>query len=806
MSDPISNSFAIVNTTLTSVQRHPQVVTLNDGSYIVCWEDAALDDVRFQRFDAEGNRLGGEQTVVGGVGTQRAPAITALQSGGFMIVYEDSSDAQHWVIYDTPDATTHTSSGVFSVDKASFDGASSVLQAPDGKIWVAWDDAVVDTGIRVDSYTINPDGSLTQVISDTAFGNGADPSLAVLDSGQVAVVYNQSAVIHYAVYNADGSVALAAQSFTIPNGTASFNDLRPQVIGLANGAMLLTWTAENTSFPAVATEVFGQIFVPGTFAAYAAPFIISTNTPGAQFYQSIVALADGGFVAFYANGPEQSLPTDVDAIAAQRFDGLGNAIGPVVNVGGLPITFPNILDGGNLDATLLDDGRIVLTFQGNAAGNLDDIYQVILDLRNGPGEGIVLGDLSAGDVLIGTSQDEAFDGRGGDDRILAGDGHDRLFGGAGSDTLEGGAGNDMLEGGAGADELIGGTGVDAASYAASATAILVTVGGSGAGGDATGDILRGIENLIGSQGADQLRGDTNDNYIDGQAGNDIITGNGGDDMLFGNAGDDAFVGGVGADTMDGGDGTDRVSYSTETVGILVTLGGSGAGGQAEGDVFRSVENITAGSGNDELRGDDGANLFFGLGGDDLLFGGAGNDDLRGGDDNDVLVGGAGADTLNGDAGSDRVSYSLSSTGVTIDLSNVRVATGGDAAGDVFNSIERVTGSSGNDDIRGSTGNDTIDGFSGNDTLNGGTGNDALIGGAGTDTFQFFNSFGADRIVDFADGTELVDMTGNAVASAANLNVNIGLNGFVIVDFGTADSIEFSGITNVALITAADFIF
>lgn len=803
MSDPISSSFARVNTYGFFLQEHPQVVTLTDGSYIVCWESGS--DVRFQRYDAEGNRLGDEQNIFGGVGTHRAPAITALQNGGFMIVYEFSNDEEHWVIYDAPDATTHTSTGVFSIDKAAVDGAAAVIQAPDGKIWVSWDDAEGSSSIRVDSYTINPDGSLTQVISDTSFGSGADPSLTVLASGQVAVMFNNNSFLHYAVYNADGTVALALQTFLMPNGTGSFNTVKPEVVGLASGAMLLTWTATSASFPAVIEEVYGQIFVPGTFTAYDDPFIISTNTPGSQFFQSIVALDDGGFVAFYTNGPELNGFADAHAISAQRFDGLGNPIGPVINASGLPISYPTITDGSNLDATLLDDGRIVLVFQGNGE-SYEEIYQVILDLRNGPGEGIVLGDFAAGDFLIGTSQSEAFDGRGGDDEIFAGDGHDRLFGGAGNDTLEGGAGNDTLEGGAGADELIGGMGVDAASYAVSATGVIVTVGGSGVGGDATGDILRGIENLIGSQEADQLRGDTNDNYIDGQAGNDIITGNGGDDMMFGNAGNDAFVGGAGADTMDGGDGADRVSYATETVGILVTLGGSGAGGQAEGDVFRSIENITAGSGNDELRGDDEANLFFGQGGDDLLFGGAGDDDLRGGDNNDVLVGGAGADTMNGDAGSDRVSYSQSSTGVTIDLTNVRVATGGDAAGDVFFSIERVTGSSGSDDIRGSMGNDTIDGFSGNDTVNGGAGNDALIGGAGTDTFEFFNSFGADRIIDFADGTEMVDMTGNAIASAGNLSVNIGANGYVIADFGTADSIEFTGITDTALITAADFIF
>jgi Ca2+-binding RTX toxin-like protein len=807
MSDPISTNFSVVNTTTSSTQELPQTAVLNDGSYIITWDDisASPDVIRFQRFDAAGNRLGLEQTIPA-ASNATAASITALNDGGFIITYDFAGDQQHWARYATADATTPVASGVFSADKAAFDAGADIIQAPDGTVWVAWDDGTAGTNIRVDRYTPEVDGTMTFLTTDLPNLGGSSPNLTVLASGQVALVYHNVNSIEYIVYNADGTDAIAQTSFVTPNGNSSFNDIHPVVTGLANGALLMTWTAANTIFPAVNVEVFGQIFIPGTFTAYDAPFIVSTNTPGAQSHQRIVALDDGGFIAFYTNAPELTTYGNTSAIAAQRFDGLGNAIGPVVNISGLPIETPDVSEGINLDVTLLDDGRILVVFVSDDVQFSDGIIQVILDLRNSPGEGIVLGDITASDVLYGTSQNEAFDGRGGDDTIYAGDGHDRLFGGTGEDLLVGGAGNDTLEGGFGADELLGDAGNDWASYAASSTGVLVTIGGSGVGGAATGDILRDIENLIGSQGADELRGDTNANTIDGQAGNDLFLGNGGDDVLFGNAGNDAFVGGQGGDFMDGGDGIDRVSYSTETGDILVTLGGSGLGGQAEGDAFRQIENITAGSGDDELRGDDEANLFFGQAGNDLLFGGGGNDELRGGDDNDVLVGGAGADFLRGYDGVDRVSYSTSSTGVTIDLSNVRAATGGDALGDTFSSIERVTGSMGGDDIRGNTGSNVIDGYLGNDTLNGGTGNDGLIGGGGVDTFEFFNSFGVDRIIDFDNGTEMVDMTGNAIASAGTLNVNIGGNGNVIVDFGTADSIEFTGITNAALITADDFIF
>ncbi len=49
---------------------------------------------------------------------------------------------------------------------------------------------------------------------------------------------------------------------------------------------------------------------------------------------------------------------------------------------------------------------------------------------------------------------------------------------------------------------------------------------TGFNGDAFGDQLNSIENLIGGSGGDTLTGDNNDNVIEGGAGNDILNGGG----------------------------------------------------------------------------------------------------------------------------------------------------------------------------------------------------------------------------------------------------------------------------------------
>lgn len=137
------------------------------------------------------------------------------------------------------------------------------------------------------------------------------------------------------------------------------------------------------------------------------------------------------------------------------------------------------------------------------------------------------------DVFTGTDQANGLWGFGGDDS---------LAGGAGGDTLRGGAGNDALEGGTGNDHLDGGDGIDAAVYLRSSLGVTVDLGtGTGRFGDAQGDILTGVENLVGSARGDTLAGNGGANALSGEDSNDRLTGAGGADVLNGGAGADLFT-------------------------------------------------------------------------------------------------------------------------------------------------------------------------------------------------------------------------------------------------------------------------
>jgi RTX toxins and related Ca2+-binding proteins len=125
-------------------------------------------------------------------------------------------------------------------------------------------------------------------------------------------------------------------------------------------------------------------------------------------------------------------------------------------------------------------------------------------------------------------------GNDGEDQLDGNLGNDILNGGIGNDILLGMAGNDTLNGGEDADQLIGGAGIDTAAYVTSAAGVSVNLAaGSGAGGEATGDTLQGIENITGSDHEDHLDGDDRVNVLAGGAGNDFLNGGSGNDRLLG---------------------------------------------------------------------------------------------------------------------------------------------------------------------------------------------------------------------------------------------------------------------------------
>ncbi len=304
------------------------------------------------------------------------------------------------------------------------------------------------------------------------------------------------------------------------------------------------------------------------------------------------------------------------------------------------------------------------------------------------------------------------------------------------------------------------------------------------------DLLIGsdIKNLIiGGDGHDELSGLRNNDTLTGGDGNDVLRGGEGHDLLFGDAGDDTLFGGIGHDHFHGGDGFDTASYFHSEKGVNVYLQFGGRETGQGRDHFFGIEALIGSKFGDRLIGDSEFNTFWGgegndviktKGGDDVARGREGNDKLIGANSgNERLLGGYGEDIILGLDGNDYLSGNQGNDFVYGGRGNDTVLGGFDddvLRGNLNNDTlyggdgsDRMYGGGQNDTLYGDAERDFLLGENGNDVLDGGAGDDNLTGGEGQDVFVFTRGTEFDRIKDFEQGLDRIDLEAFGFASFAS---------------------------------------
>src|SRR5262245_40314192 len=418
------------------------------------------------------------------------------------------------------------------------------------------------------------------------------------------------------------------------------------------------------------------------------------------------------------------------------------------------------LDGGagvDMASYLYAPGAVIVslaTGQGFGSDAEDDTLVNIEDLE---------GSYHA-DVLVGDNGSNLLRGYWGDDL---------LKGGGGNDSLLGEVGSDILQGGGGADVLNGGPGADTAAYNESNTSVFVSLRSNiGSGGTAQGDTFSSIENLTGSNYDDALWGDDGVNAIMGGSGNDSLKG---------------FAG---ADTLNGGAGSDTATYDGSNEGVVVFLSTNSAwDGDAEGDTFVSIENLTGSDHADLLGGDEAANVLRGMAGHDSLKGYGGTDALWGGAGNDSLDGGAGADTMIGGIGNDAYTVDNANDTVTefggqgLDVVSTSVSWVMTAGADVETLRTTDATATAAINLVGNSSGNVVQGNNGNNIINGGDGNDELTGYGGQDSFLFDTdlspAFNVDEITDFNVADDTIRLDDDVFSSDLLANNSVAGSQFVI---------------------------
>ena len=278
------------------------------------------------------------------------------------------------------------------------------------------------------------------------------------------------------------------------------------------------------------------------------------SDPNATLGFSIASDPDGVFAIDGGNlvvaGPLDFETEASHAVTVRVTDGSGETFDQaftvkVLNLPGVSITGTAANDSlmGTVEEDTLNGGAGADTMAGGLGNDLycvDNTQDTIIESSGGGFDSVRS---SATYVLPDNVENLALTGTAG----IAGTGNSE------ANLLVGNKANNVLAGLGGADTLDGGSGSDTANYAASPSAVNVSLStGIGSGGDAAGDTLIRIESLAGSSYDDTLTGNWDANALTGGAGNDSLSGGTGKDTLWG---------GPGTDTLSGGGAADRFVFN-----------------------------------------------------------------------------------------------------------------------------------------------------------------------------------------------------------------------------------------------------
>jgi Ca2+-binding RTX toxin-like protein len=457
------------------------------------------------------------------------------------------------------------------------------------------------------------------------------------------------------------------------------NDLEITAIGLGSSVLVKNWfagTANQARRLVAADKSLARGDVQALVAAMAAVSATVPSTwPAAPAQALTDALTDtwqdnGVYVdsiVYTGTSGADTLVADPTLAGGAKFYGLaGNDVltGGAGNDEfhfGVDSGFKTIDGKAGNDVIIADVDNATIGLTSTAAAPLASIEKI-----SGNGKSNVVVNLNTAAtidltavVVEGIAQ---INGSSGIDTIIGSAANDFILGAGGNDVLKGGLGNDRLRGGAGSDNVDGGDGID--TYDASditAGGTISLVAGTHVQGSVI-DTLANIEDVIGGTQADTIIGSAGANRLDGGGAADNIDGGDGDDILVGGAGGDKLVGGVGSDTASYDtmavaatattDATSGLSINGVKVDLKINSSTNGttapgvkaAQGDAAGDWFYQVENLTGSQFGDMLTGDDSANLLSGGAGADALYGGAGDDRLSGDAGNDYIDGQTGSNT------------------------------------------------------------------------------------------------------------------------------------------------------------------
>jgi hypothetical protein len=313
-------------------------VAANDSGFVIAWYDYrnGTADIYAQRYNVNGDTIGGNFLVDDGSNAQVTPNIAA-HDNGFAIVWRDSRDGGNDIYtqwYDAGGSALGVNSQVNNSDSKVDQGDGSVAMNTLGSSVVVWYDLRNDPGnwSLVDIYgqrynsAAEPIGS-NFLINDTttAIHYGYDPRAVFLPGGGFVVTWydyrnNWYTDIYAQIFDSVGN-AVGSNFRVNDDVTEEFNHYNPNIAANDSGFMIVWSDSRNGG-----SDIYAQRY---DTAGNAVGGNFKVDDGSSDQYGPSVAANDSGFVVVwydYRNGSSD--------IYAQRYDAAGNAVGSNFMVSG----------------------------------------------------------------------------------------------------------------------------------------------------------------------------------------------------------------------------------------------------------------------------------------------------------------------------------------------------------------------------------------------------------------------------------------------------------------------------------------
>jgi hypothetical protein len=334
-------------------QGDSQIVGLQDGGYVVVWEDDSFTynpvgaAVVGQRYDAAGNMVGGETLLsplfLGG-GNQHEPAVTLLSNGNIAVAFVDQEGGNNDIYVRIFDPSLHFVRED-KIDVSAIQTVNPSITALSGGSYVVSYTAGSGDDTDILARFVSPGGVVgAQLAIDNQTDNRDFSELARLSNGNFVAVYQDEfggsstdIDIKYGIFTPAG--APVALSQFVPGAFDTTAQTDPDVAALRDGGFAVVWTEPGSADGK--SDVHVSV-LSNTGATIAADILVNTSTAGAQDHPNVIALADGGFEVTWVDHA-------TDFARTQRFDALADKIGAETTV--------KVAVTGSPEAALLADGR-----------------------------------------------------------------------------------------------------------------------------------------------------------------------------------------------------------------------------------------------------------------------------------------------------------------------------------------------------------------------------------------------------------------------------------------------------------------